>query len=239
MSNQYKAVAAVLQNAITTINAILTSPEDEMHRIRVTNRLQQESDQLLLLTGAGDLSTGETTVLGPATTIGGKKIGKVRKFTESDLVPSDDKVHQLKEAIDDALEYFGPDASSEGILARIPELIIRGVAKKAGLKVTKDEPQEVTVDFIEEVKVALFAAGLTQRMAPIETGEKVTTEDVEKLAAAITAPVTDNQEVGITTSETKPPVDEVETPAVEQPKPDEPKQDLKPKETDTKKKTGK
>lgn len=265
MSNQYQAVAAILQNTITSINAILTSPDDEMHRIRIENRLRLEADQLLLLTGSGDLATGQPAVLGPATTIGGKPIGKVRKFTEADMIPSDDKVHQLKEAIEEALEYFGPDASAEGILARIPELIIRGVAKKAGLKVTKDEPKELTVEFIGEIQAALAAQN---GLKPEETKGRLSVEDLSKIKEAL------KDETKSAPNETIPPVTETKVsvldevnaatqdqlnkgienaimggdpsapvgdglltkPATEQPKAEESKQEPKP---DTKKKTGK
>lgn len=161
MSHQYKAVAAVLKSTITSINEILKDPADEMHRIRITGDLQRQHDQLLLLTGAGDLETGQSAVLGPAKTIGGKPIAKQRRFTADDMIPADDKVNNLRKQVDAAVGYFGPDASAEGILANIPELLIRGVAKKAGLQVTKDEPKDITVEFIEKIKEALAAAGIT------------------------------------------------------------------------------
>lgn len=242
MSTQYKAVAAVLQQAITSINAILTSPEDEMHRIRIANRLQMETDQLLLLTGAGDLTTGQPAVLGPATTIGGKKIGKLRKFTEADLVPSDDKVFDLKQQVENAVMYFGPDANAEGILANIPELIIRGMAKKAGLKVTKDEPKELTVEFIEMIKDALSIQNGTK--TPDETKGRFSVEALEEIKNAINETKSTPAETILPADEMKAPVSEaengkVEQPAGEQPKTEEPKQETKPKETDPKKKTGK
>jgi hypothetical protein len=244
MSNQYRAVAAILGQAITSINAILTCSEDEMHRIRVTNNLQREADQLLLLTGTGDLTTGETSVLGPAKTIGGKPIKQQRRFTEADLVPSDDKVFNLKQQVENAVTYFGPDASAEGILVNIPDLIIRGVAKKAGLKVTKDEPKELTVEFIEEVKEAL---ALLPKL--IEIGKKLTEDDVIKLADAIMKPVTAES---IKAEETDKNATDAEAAEfgmsaakdlydmIKEVKAEEPKQETKPKqETDLKKKAGK
>jgi hypothetical protein len=255
MSNQYKAVAAILTSTITTISQLLNSSEDEMHKLRISNRLKQEADQLLLLTGSGDLQTGQPAVLGPATTIGGKPIGKVRKFTEADMIPSDDKVHQLKEAIEDALEYFGPEANAAGILANIPELVIRGVAKKAGLKVTKDEPKELTVEFIEQIKTALADQKEEQQL--FKPGGPLTGAEIRELAHNIKEAI-EEAKAEKEDSEPKdgagdiiPPVDETkapasetvveatEQPATDQPKPEEPKQEQKAKETDPKKKTGK
>lgn len=184
MSHQYKAVAAILKNTISSINEILTDPADEMHRIRITGDLQRSTDQLLLLTGSGDLETGQGAVLGPAKTIGGKPIGKVRKFTADDMIPADDKVNSLRKAIEAAVKYFGPEANAEGILANIPELTIRGVAKKAGLPYKKDEVNTITVEFIEQIKESLAAAGIKGEAA---TGPQVDDDDIddEEIEAAI------------------------------------------------------
>lgn len=161
MSQQYKAAAEVIKGAIVTLNAILVGPEDEMHRLKLSQSLQHEADYLLLVTGAGDLTENkDAVVLGPATTIGGRPIAKLPRITERDLKPSDDAVLNLKEQVESALVYFGPDSDAAGILANIPDLVVRGVAKKAGLKVTKDQPKELTVEFIDEIKAALLAKGL-------------------------------------------------------------------------------
>lgn len=179
MSQQYKAVAAILQQAITSVNAILNSPDDELHRLSVTNDLERSHNKLLLLTGTGDLEAQQSVVLGPAKTIGGQPIKKLRTFTEADLVPSDDKVFKLKQDIEDALVYFGEDLNNGSILANIPDMIIRGVAKRAGLKVTKDQPKELTLEFIDDVKAALRDAGLIQRREPAPA---LTEEELQALA---------------------------------------------------------
>lgn len=155
MSNQYQAAAEVLKGAIAALNAILTKPEDEMHRIKLTQSLQREADYLLLVTGAGDVTENLGTVLGNATTIGGKPIAKLSRITERDLRPSDDKVLDLKDQVESALVYFGPHSDSAGILANIPDIVIRGVAKKVGLQVTKQKPEILTVEFINQIKTAL------------------------------------------------------------------------------------
>jgi hypothetical protein len=177
-TSKYQAVSDVLKAAQSQINVLLSDNEDELHRLHIVQVLQQQSNRILLITGTGDLSAQQTTTLGPARTIGGKPIEKVRRFAESDLVPADDKVYQLKKNVKSALLYFGPNASAEGILANIPELIIRGVAKKAGLQVTKDEPKELTVEFIDQIKVALLAKGLTK---PFDPKGPLTEEEISLL----------------------------------------------------------
>jgi hypothetical protein len=230
MSNRYQAVAEILKAAQAQVNALLTSPEDELHRLKINQTLQLEADRILLITGTGDLTENKSAILGPATTIGGKPIGKLPKITEADLVPSDDKVFNLKQQVESALIYFGPNSDSAGILANIPELVIRGVAKKAGLKVTKDEPKEITVEFIEQVKEAVaIQQGLNDRLLP-KVGEG-------GIAEVITVPIeslnTINQETPeLNTEETKQPIPETEAakPETDTPKPElEPKQEKKPK----------
>jgi hypothetical protein len=250
-NSQYKAVAAILTSAITSINSILTSAEDEMHKIRISNRLQQEADQLLLLTGSGDLATGKGAVLGPATTIGGKPISKQRRFTADDMIPADDKVNKLKKDVEAAVGYFGPNANAEGILANIPELIIRGVAKKVGLPYKKDEVETITVEFIEKIKEALAAAGIKG-----EPNDDDDEEEDDELNAAGNQPLIAGQggvsevriistnDVGgpmgegkVESEKQEAPVNELQSaPVVEEPKAEEPKQEPKP---EPKKKTGK
>jgi hypothetical protein len=181
MSKQYHAAAEVIKGAITALNAILTEPEDELHRLKLGQTLQREADYLLLITGAGDATENKGSVLGPATTIGGKPIGKLPRITERDLRPSDDKVLALKDQVEAALLYFGPNGSSEGILANIPDMIIRGVAKKAGLHATKQDPELLTVEFIDQIKEALLEKGLVEsKEAP-----KLTTEQFETISGAV------------------------------------------------------
>lgn len=234
MSQQYKAVAALIKNTIAGINELLSDPNDELHRLSVTGDLQRSHDRLLLLTGTGDLETGKSAILGPAKTIGGVPIAKQRKFTEADLVPSDDKVFKLKQDIEDALASFAPEASAEGILANIPELIIRGVAKKAGLKVTKDEPAEITVEFIEQAKEALLVAGLTSKenSGPVTVvegdSEPSTEKSFDEVISEQMQPIKADEDSNATAGSL---FNETIVPAAE-----EPKQETKP---DTKKKAGK
>jgi hypothetical protein len=188
--HKYQAVSEVLKAAQVQVNALLSDPEDELHRIQINNVLQLQADRILLITGAGDITNPQSTVLGPAKTIGGQPIGKVRKFTEEDLKPSDDAVFNLKKQVEAALSYFGPNANSEGILANIPEVIVRGVAKKAGLPFSKEYQKEITVEFIDQIKAALHPEGgdasigkESENVAPLIEGEggiPVTDTVVEK-----------------------------------------------------------
>lgn len=214
MSQQYKAAAAILTGAITTINAILNHSDDELHRLKLIQSLQREADYLLLVTGAGDLSESTGSVLGPATTIGGRPIGKLPRITERDLRPADDAVLNLKEEVESALFYFGPNSSSAGILANMPDLVIRGVAKKAGLTVSKDNPKELTVEFIDEIKGALLAKGLVAERGDLIPDAKLTADFAE--GADKTGRITtDSEGKVLKTSLDAPPVMTVDDPMLE------------------------
>lgn len=152
--SKYQVAAAILLDAYKQIEIVLNSPEDELHLIRLQQLLRRNADYLLLVTGAGDMTTPETVRLGPATTIGGKDIRKLRTFTEADIKASDDKVFQLKQRVQEALPDFY-DLDAESLLAITDDVVIRGIAKKLGMKAGKNDVPVVTVDFINSIKEKL------------------------------------------------------------------------------------
>jgi hypothetical protein len=200
--SKYKAVAEILKAAQAQVNALLTAPEDELHRLQITQNLQMQADRILLITGTSDITENKSTVLGPATTIGGKPIAKIPKITERDLLPSDDKVLNLKEQVNDALVYFSPESNSAGILANIPDIVIRGVAKKAGFHVTKDEPAVLNIEFIDRIKEALAASENISPKLPLTPG-------VGGIKEVITVPADAISNLGDETNTASP-----ETPAI-------------------------
>jgi len=150
MSDKYKQVLTVLQSAKAEINAILTDPDDELHRIRLTNNLQKDHDNLALLTKSGDLVGEPVQGLKPAKKIGGKLIG-MHKKAKVDLKPSEEKVNVLKAKVETAFEAF-PNTPAKEILKTYDDLVIRGVAKKVQMKVTADDPAKITIPFINDIK---------------------------------------------------------------------------------------
>jgi len=147
-------VAEILKEASDDIGIILKNPEDELHKLKLQQGLKRMADQIILITGSGDLENTAPVTLGPAKTIGGRSIEQIPKFTEADLAPSDDKVLQLKKDVESAYNDFA-SISAEEILAGYTDLVIRGVAKKLGMKVTKDNPASISIDFINEIKSKL------------------------------------------------------------------------------------
>lgn len=61
---------------------------------------------------------------------------------------------ELKEKVD-ALEPLFTKIESDKILDEHSDLVIRGVAKRAGLPVTEDNPKKIDVKYIDQIKKAL------------------------------------------------------------------------------------
>lgn len=185
--SKYLKVAEVLIRLKELISEELIAPEDEMHKLRLMGVLQREADFIKLITQSGDIDTGTTANLGPATSIGGVPISKVKKFTEEDLIPSDDKVHQLKKKVEKAWNDI-PGMDPASVLAAYEDIVIRGVAKKAGMFVNKDQLPVISVQDIEGLqdRIAFLEnqnkqpGSITSEpepVIPIPTQEKATTEN--------------------------------------------------------------
>lgn len=194
--NKYQQVAAILRKAAADAGLILVGPGDELHQIQIKNTLEREASRILLITGSGDLHASEIPVLGPAKTIGGEPIKKLRKFTEADMVPSDDKLFQLKQEVNSAIEYFRVEGRTpESLIAQIPDLVIRGVAKKVGMTVTKDDPKVLSPEFVAEIQEKVREQFTKKADLPDDDGEDEF-EETENFS----------EEAGINDTETAPPV---------------------------------
>lgn len=151
--DKHAKVIEALQFAKEQIEEILSDAEDVNHKIRLTHRLQMDIDHVNLLFDIG-IQSETPTILPPATTIGGKKIVYKQKVSEKDVDPDEDKVKVLRKQVKEAYDAFLTTENSE--LLKLDGLVIRGVAKKAGLnKVNKDNPETITAQFIDEIKAAI------------------------------------------------------------------------------------
>lgn len=152
MANKYQQVADLLRESAKEVKVILADSQDEMHSIKITNDLERLASYIVLITGSGDTSATEIPVLGPAKTIGGVPIKKVRRFTADELVPSDDKKHELKQAVESAIFYFKIDRTPESLIAQIPDLVIRGLAKKVGMPWSAKDIKVVSPEYVAEIQ---------------------------------------------------------------------------------------
>jgi hypothetical protein len=105
---------------------------------------------------SGSPETGET--FGTVTKLKGQDFtpGEKAKPKLPEKVKSADEIaaEELKEKVD-ALEPLFTKIESDKILDEHSELVIRGIAKRAGLPVTEDNPKKIDVKYVDEIKKAL------------------------------------------------------------------------------------
>jgi len=153
--NKYEKVLGVLKETMADVNRLLNDPEDENHRMKLVTELQRSHDFLALVTVSGDAGQGVHEKFGPAKTIGGKKIEYKANTKPEDVKPDEFKVGKLKDKVESLFASF-LTIDTEDLLKNYEDIVIRGVAKKAKMKVTKDSPEKLTIDFIDEIKLEIM-----------------------------------------------------------------------------------
>lgn len=173
-----------------------------MHRMRIATNLRRDADYIKLITGSGDIDAPAPTMLPPAKTFGGKPLRQLRTFTEDDLIASDDKVHQLRKQVEAAEKLFIEEQDPAALIASLTDVVIRGVAKKAGLPFSLKDVPKVTPEFVAEIqaKVKEMASpeatpSLGANTGSIEDGEDAAAAEKQKQLEVLNAKleVTRNQ----------------------------------------------
>lgn len=72
------------------------------------------------------------------------------------IQPTADDLSKLREDVAKAYESF-PSLSNKEIRNTLSDLELRGVARKAGLHVTKTEPAHITEEFLNQIREAIHA----------------------------------------------------------------------------------
>lgn len=157
--NKHEQVIEILTNARQQIKSLLNEPEDQNHALRIDTTLQREINIHSLTTGTNAPTAPAGPNLGTANTILGQAITKEAVTQPQELQPPAQVVQTLTEKVEDAYKRFA-NLSAEDILANEEDVVIRGVAKKAGIKgVSKDNPKKIDFDFVQKVKEKIPAAG--------------------------------------------------------------------------------
>lgn len=147
----YAKVVDILTTAQKDISQALNGPEDQLHKLRLTQNLDRDIKHISLLHGVEDTTEAPPADMGPAKTIGGRPIKLQPKLMNESLAPSETAVATLKGKVEAAWVEFQTLPAKE-ILNKWEDLVIRGVAKKAKMKVTKDDPERLTIPFINRIK---------------------------------------------------------------------------------------
>lgn len=149
---KYQQVIDLLTETKQKISALLTDKNDEHHRLKLEADLQRDITYLSLLTNT-QATNGQmdAPTFGPAKTIAGKPIPTKEQVNREQLEPNEEKVQVLRNKVEAAYNTF-LTTESLVILREYEENVIRGVAKKAKMKVTREEPETITLAFVEEIK---------------------------------------------------------------------------------------
>lgn len=152
---KFETVIEILSDARDKIIGVFNTTEDENHRLKISSSIDKNIDYLTLVGGTnGMISSAKTVILGPATTIGGKKIEALKNSIDKDtLQPDKNDIEILREKIDAAYPDFINMDTAE-IIESLDAKIILGIAKKAKVpKVSADT--KITTDFIDQIKEAI------------------------------------------------------------------------------------
>lgn len=174
----YKKVIRILSEAKTSVALEL---KDDPHALRIDTGLTHMVNHLSLLTG-NDAEAKSAVKIGNATSIAGEPIAKKETVKAEDLDPKDDKVAELKEAVDKVYAGFLNDTNSE--LLKLDKTVLRGVAKKAGLQDYKDAV--LNSKYMDKVKAAIKkeAANLQERIDQAQAKVTDLTKQIGELEEA-------------------------------------------------------
>lgn len=151
---KYRQVVNILNSTRQQINDLLTEPDEQTHRLRLDTALNNHTQQLALLTGTDGGEITPAPNLGPATTAGGIPIGRVPLVRKDEVDPKKEQMKVFAGKVESLYDQF-LNIDSKELLLKYEDLVLRGVAKKAHLKVTKDDPETLTIEFIEEIKASI------------------------------------------------------------------------------------
>lgn len=169
--DKHARAAQALQKAIQDIKDIYNEPADEMHLLRIRQPLQTAHNYVSLI-GGQDVFLDRVESLPPATSIGGEKITRPVYPTKSDLQADKKAVDVLR----DKVEALYPEflyLTADYIAKSVEDNVVRGVAKKAGMKVSKNEPKTIHTEFVEQIKDAIIKKGADTEKAVEQIKAKI------------------------------------------------------------------
>jgi hypothetical protein len=193
----------IVQRVIDKINALKlaikkdlsTDPELEPFLIRCENSLETMSRALNVAIG------GEITQLSahagngefipqPLTAVLDMSVKKGEKTNADDINPRQAEIDKIKAEVNDVYNSI-IERESKDILESTDELILRGVAKKAGLNVDANNPETITVAFIDEIKAAIKSKKeIANKIAEAKAGQtELTDEQKQKVEELFNASI--------------------------------------------------
>ena len=151
--NNYQQALAILTTAHQQTLEQLSTPEDQYHRLYIDTHFKRVIHYFGSITGTG-VGVAPAEELPPATTIGGEAIQHPAAVTLDDLLPQEDAVDVLRRKVQEAYTVL-LTTPTDVALTTFEPLVLRGLAKRMGLKVTQDEPKTLTKKFIDVIKTRI------------------------------------------------------------------------------------
>lgn len=148
-----------IQTAITEIEALRNKlgkvlAEHDNLLIRCNSVLLTLENGLRHTIGGATNVGGGDFVPTPITEMMGIKANKPKPIVKADLEPKNADVQALRDEADKAYRNF-LERDNDSILANMEDIVIRAVAKKAGMDVTSTVPEKIDEAFIISIKAAI------------------------------------------------------------------------------------
>lgn len=185
MPKPIQQALTVLAKAQQEINQILSGPEYNGNLLEINTNFRRINSRLVFMGGVLEPESmpSAPTRFPPMTSFMGKEIKKNEKVTEADLNPAEADKQKFLSKVGKLWKEL-PGISPQSILNAytIPEdvLVLRGVAKRAGVKDFAERP--INQEFIEEI---ILGVGIKDEEAEqqLEIDEAVKSNDGKKVKA--------------------------------------------------------
>ena len=152
--DKVQKVIAILKDADKQIGELLIdSPDMHLHGNAVLRRLINGYAHAAGIQQEEELPEAKQPRI-ELTHVGGIPVSSPKQVSTSEAMPTMTESEQLQEFVDMAYEDFITEPA-ESLIAAYNEMIIRGVAVKAGMQVTPTVPAVIDVDFINTIKAAV------------------------------------------------------------------------------------
>jgi hypothetical protein len=156
MAEEIKIAISKIKQFRQELNGILANQENL--QMRASNVLQTLENGFKHIIGLPleqeGISTGFTPT--PITNVLGDDVKQPTPIVVKDINPTDADKEALRQQALDAYDTF-VDRDEKLILESLDEIVIRAVAKRAGMAVTSTEPERVGLEFINEIKATIIA----------------------------------------------------------------------------------
>lgn len=173
-TNPVAAVIDLLDKTREEVEQLLSAKEHTLFKTRVVSDLKKQCNFLRARSGMPLL--GDTR----------KRFGPIpleeKPAEESVQLPSTKalEAEELQKEVNAVYEGF-VERENDDILDSVSDLVIRGVAKKAGMQVSQTEPEKLNAAFVDQIKEAIKEKAKTDTL--IDDPKKALQEEYDKLKA--------------------------------------------------------